>query len=305
MLMSLVAASPAVAATDCADLFRRFDEAIARQDVAQARALEAEVGRDAVCGGRLVDVQRRRTALQLTLAQPLLASGAASAQAERLLVEADDPEVLWQAAKAIGDLRLSQRRYADATAAFERALEIIKNPAKTPRAPDQATTRQIFERATQSRLLAANPEDKQHPPVYVAAAKDHRDGSPGGSFSYDIRGFEPTVVPLPIQFETASAVLAPIGQKAAAELLEALKSQNPGQLTLVGHADERGGDAYNLRLSEERVKTVKKFLQENGIGAQITTIGKGKHEPINAAAMSDLTREEIWALNRRVEWRRE
>ena len=67
--------------------------------------------------------------------------------------EADAPEVLWQSAKAVGDFRFSQRRYAEATVAFERALEIIEHPGKTRRAPAAATILQIFDRATQSRLL--------------------------------------------------------------------------------------------------------------------------------------------------------
>jgi len=100
-------------------------------------------------------------------------------------------------------------------------------------------------------------------------------------------------------------VLSPIGQKAASELLEALRSQHPAQLTIVGHADERGGEEYNLRLSESRVKAVKKFLQDGGITAQITTIAKGKRDPLKVDGLSDLSREEMWALNRRVEWRRE
>jgi outer membrane protein OmpA-like peptidoglycan-associated protein len=303
--IAVVACGASPAEADCADLLQRFNAAIAREAVAEAIALETQIGGDAVCGGRLVDVQRRRAALQLKLAQPLLAPGAPSAQAERLLLQADEPEVLWQAAKAVGDMRFSQHRFADATAAFERALEIIKNPAKTPRAPDSSMTSQIFDRATRSRILAASSEDRQRAAIYVPAAKDHRDGSPGGAFSADIRGFEPTVVPLPIQFETASAVLSPIGQKAASELLEALRSQHPAQLTIVGHADERGGEEYNLRLSESRVKAVKKFLQDGGITAQITTIAKGKRDPLKVDGLSDLSREEMWALNRRVEWRRE
>jgi outer membrane protein OmpA-like peptidoglycan-associated protein len=303
--MAVVMPGTGLAQADCADLLEHFNSAIAARAVAEAKSLEAQIAGDAVCGGRLVDVQRRRAALQLTLVPQIIGSAGPSApEAERLISEADQPEVLWQAAKAMGDVRFSQRRYADATIAFERALEIIKNPAKTPRAPDSSAIRQIFDRATESRLLAANEQDKQHPPVYVPVAKDHRDGSPGGSFSEEIRGFEPTVVPLPIQFETASAVLSPVGQKAAEELLDALRTQQPKQLTIVGHADERGGDAYNLRLSEDRVKTVKKFLQDGGIQATITTLGRGKREPLKLEDTSDLTREEMWALNRRVEWRR-
>jgi outer membrane protein OmpA-like peptidoglycan-associated protein len=305
LAMAAVIAGATVAEADCTGLLDRFNSAIAARALPEAKTIEAQIAGDAVCGGRLVDVQRRRAALQLTLAQQLLTPGAPGEPAEQLLVDADQPEVLWQAAKAVADLRFSQRRYADATAAFERALEIIRNPAKTPQAPGEPMIRQLFERATQSRLLAANEEDKRRPAVYVAVAKDHRDGSPGGSLSEDIRGFRPSVIPLPIQFETASAVLSPIGSKAAKELIEALQHQKPQQVTIIGHTDERGGDAYNLRLAEDRVNAVKKFLQAQGVEAQITTIARGKKEPLKLSDTSELSREEIWALNRRVEWRRD
>jgi outer membrane protein OmpA-like peptidoglycan-associated protein len=296
-------ASTVLAAADCNQLIERFNSAVAARQVSAAKDLEAQIARDAVCGGRIVEVRRRRAALQLSLAQALLSQRAPSREVEQLLIEADQPDVLWQAAKAVGDLRASQRRHAEATVAFERALEIIKNPAKTPQAPDQAMIAQIFDRAVQAKLLAANGDDKR--PVYVAASKDHRDGSPGGTLSASIRGFQPRVVPLPIQFETASAKLSSVGSSAARELADALLAQKPRQVTLVGFADERGGEAYNQRLSEQRVKTVRQYLIEQGVDAQITAIGKGKSEPLKLPNLTDLTREEIWALNRRVEWRRE
>jgi outer membrane protein OmpA-like peptidoglycan-associated protein len=303
LALTAVAASAGLAAADCSALLERFNSALAVRSIPEAKAIEAQVAADAVCGERLAEVQRGRAALQLDLATRLMSGGAPDPQVEQLLMDAAAPEVLWQAAKAVGDFRFSQRRYAEATVAFERALEIIEHPGKTRRAPAAVTIRQIFDRATQSRLLAANEEDQQRPAVYVAA--NQRDGTPSGSFSEDIRGFKPKVVPLPIRFETASAVLSPIGNKAAEELLQVLQYQPPKRVTIVGHTDERGGDTYNLRLSKERVKTVKRYLQEHGIAAEITALAKGKREPLSIENASGFTREELWALNRRVEWRRE
>jgi outer membrane protein OmpA-like peptidoglycan-associated protein len=50
---------------------------------------------------------------------------------------------------------------------------------------------------------------------------------------------------------------------------------------------------------------VKRFLQDQSVEAQIATVAKGKREPLELHDMPDLSREEIWALNRRVEWRRD
>jgi outer membrane protein OmpA-like peptidoglycan-associated protein len=41
--------------------------------------------------------------------------------------------------------------------------------------------------------------------------------------------------------------LSPIGNKAAKELIEALQHQKSQQVTIIGHTDERGGDAWGSR----------------------------------------------------------
>jgi len=122
--------------------------------------------------------------------------------------------------------------------------------------------------------------------------------------SQNIRGFEPKVVPLPIRFETASTRFTSVGTQAANELLTALREQRPQRITLVGHTDERGGASYNMRLSAERAKAVAKFLRQNGISTRIITKAKGESEPLQISDADGLTREDIWSLNRRVEWKR-
>jgi outer membrane protein OmpA-like peptidoglycan-associated protein len=159
-----------------------------------------------------------------------------------------------------------------------------------------------MDRAIESKMLAA--DDTSRESEFVAAAKDHRDGTIGGTMSEDIRGFKPTSVPIPITFETATAKFTAIGEQAANELLTALREQRPHELTLVGHTDERGEADYNLKLSGERVKAVANYLKKNGITANISTVAKGKSEPLVLSDTSELSREDIWALNRRVVWKR-
>jgi outer membrane protein OmpA-like peptidoglycan-associated protein len=301
-LAAAIAGSAAPASADCTDLINRLNAAVAARRLPEAKAIEKEIGNDAVCGNRMVEAQRLRTGLQLTLASDLMKNGTMGPDVEALLLDADQPGVRWQAAKAVGDLRLSQKKYAEATAAFERAIEIIKNPGKTPQAPAKEAIVQLFQSASEAKLVAADEENKLRKPTYVTAAKGQR-GEVGGILSASIRG---TVlpVPLPIQFESASAVLTQLGQEAAKDLADALREQSPPEVIIVGHTDERGGDAYNMTLSENRAKAVKRYLEQNGIRAPIKTIGKGKSEPLTVD-LPDLSREEIWALHRRVEWRRE
>lgn len=67
-------------------------------------------------------------------------------------------------------------------------------------------------------------------------------------------------------------------------------------LTVTGHADSDGADAYNLTLSEQRAKTVAAALTKAlGDGYTITALGKGETEPI-ASNSTDVGK----AKNRRV-----
>jgi OmpA-OmpF porin, OOP family len=66
-------------------------------------------------------------------------------------------------------------------------------------------------------------------------------------------------------------------------------------LTIVGHTDNIGNDAYNMRLGQRRAIAVKTFFQQKGIKVTITPSSKGETEPI-ATNDNDAGR----AQNRRV-----
>lgn len=112
-------------------------------------------------------------------------------------------------------------------------------------------------------------------------------------------------VPIPVGFETASAELTDMGKQAAKELLQTLLEKPVDEVTLIGHADARGGDEYNMRLSDRRAQAVADFLKRGGITAKIITVAKGKSEPLEITDATQFTREDIWALNRRVAWKHE
>ncbi|AJY68532.1 peptidoglycan-associated lipoprotein Pal [Geobacter sulfurreducens] len=75
--------------------------------------------------------------------------------------------------------------------------------------------------------------------------------------------------------------------------------KNPGvAVILEGHTDERGSDAYNLALGEQRAKSAMKYLQTLGIDAgRMTVVSYGEEKP--AVEGHD---ESAWAGNRRVEF---
>ena len=105
---------------------------------------------------------------------------------------------------------------------------------------------------------------------------------------------------LDIKFATESHKLSQSGMAQVQNLLAALKGMDLStlQLNLIGHADTRGSDAYNLALSERRANSIKSLLLSAGAFSelQIVSRGAGEREPLIKGDSP-----EALALNRRVE----
>jgi outer membrane protein OmpA-like peptidoglycan-associated protein len=296
-------ASPAHA--DCAQLVETFNRAVDAGQEVEAQKLVDQIALDPECGRFQIAAQRRLAAFRLAAVQYLMARGRPHGEFERLLTEADRPEALWQAAATVGEVRFGERRFVDSAIAFDRAIEIIKNEARTPSTPSKFEIEGLIERAAQARLLAANMPAGSDRGGFVKTARDQRDGTLGGIYSRSVRGIVPRAIPVPITFDYAKTSFTSVGTEAAQELLSAIKEQQPGRIVLVGHTDVRGSAENNVKLSVARAEAVASFLRDNGINAVMDTSGKGASEPIHLTDTSGLTQEDIFALNRRVEWRRE
>ena len=308
-LAVLVAASfgtaEAARSADCTELVDGFNRAVDAGREREAQQLIDRIAQDAQCGRFQVAAQRRLAALRLAAVQSLLARGRPYSEFERLLTEAERPEVLWQASATLAEVRFGERRFVEAAVAFDRAIDIMKNETRTPAAPSKFEIEGLIDRAAQARLLAANVGGGTGTGSFVKTARDQRDGKLGGMYSPSVRGIVPRAIPMPITFEYAKTTFTSVGEEAARELVSAVKEQQPGRILLVGHTDVRGSAETNMKLSYARAEAVAAFLRENGVDATIATDGKGPNEPIRLNDTSGLTQEDIYALNRRVEWRRD
>lgn len=88
--------------------------------------------------------------------------------------------------------------------------------------------------------------------------------------------------------------------------LNALASQiaaNPGEITIEGHTDAKGSDAYNLDLSVRRAESVRDWLVEKGaVPVDVAIRGEGEARPIAPNTLDDGSdNPDGRALNRRVE----
>jgi outer membrane protein OmpA-like peptidoglycan-associated protein len=291
-------------AEDCQLLLDNFNQAIESGAESLAQKLVDKIATSAECGRYQVPAQRRLSAFRLNLVQFMMARGRPVSDFEHLLLDSQSAEVLWQASATVGEVRFGERRFAAAAQAYDLAIEIIKNETATPTAPSKFDIEGLINRAAEARLLAANATGSTVG-KFVAAPKDRRDGTIGGFYSRSVRGIVPHALPVPITFEYRKTTFTDVGQDAARELLEALKEQRPSHILLIGHTDIRGGAEFNMKLSRDRAEAVASFFRQNGLAISIDTEGKGFNEPMRLSDTSGLIEEDINALNRRVEWRRD
>ena len=100
-----------------------------------------------------------------------------------------------------------------------------------------------------------------------------------------------------INFDFNSARLRPESTTVLEQVAQLLRATPGLSITIEGHTDDIGGDAFNQALSEKRANAVKDWLVQAGIDAsRLDASGKGESAPV-ATNGNDLGR----AQNRRVE----
>lgn len=96
-------------------------------------------------------------------------------------------------------------------------------------------------------------------------------------------------------FAYDSSVVSAAGQKVLDKQVAYLKKNAKAEVTVEGHADERGTREYNLALGDRRANAVKKYLVGAGVeAARVSTISYGKERPAVLGS-----NEAAWAENRR------
>jgi peptidoglycan-associated lipoprotein len=104
------------------------------------------------------------------------------------------------------------------------------------------------------------------------------------------RGFSPDVY-----FELDDSTLSDETRDRLARNADLLKSQPQFQLTIEGHADERGTNEYNLALGERRANAVRDYLGSLGVGAdRMRTLSYGEERPVCTTS-----EDSCWSQNRR------
>ena len=102
-------------------------------------------------------------------------------------------------------------------------------------------------------------------------------------------------VPDRIFFATNKSSLTTAARETLRKQATYLRKNKSLNVTIEGHADERGTREYNLALGERRANAAKDYLMTYGIsGKRISVISYGKEKPVNPKS-SPIS----WSQNRR------
>ena len=153
-------------------------------------------------------------------------------------------ELGWRSAKP--HLQAAERYHRDALV----AAETCPRPVAAKEVPKE-TPKQALKQAADDAALAKLPPAKQ---IEILADRVH--------FAYDRA--------------VISVATAPVLDRVAS-LLRGIGTIN---LTIEGHADERGSEDYNLKLSQRRADAVRAYLMAAGVAAErLKTAAMGKSKP--------------------------
>ncbi|MCP3671999.1 MAG: OmpA family protein [Gammaproteobacteria bacterium] len=100
-----------------------------------------------------------------------------------------------------------------------------------------------------------------------------------------------------VEFEVDSTILKPGAQTSLNQVADALRGRpDVNKMSVIGHTDSTGSNAYNLKLSKRRAAAVVDYLKQAGVHINLVYSGSGESQPV-----ADNSTEEGRAMNRRVE----
>jgi outer membrane protein OmpA-like peptidoglycan-associated protein len=289
-------------ASDCDALTDNFKSAIAEKSIAKVKDAMAAIADDSACNFDIDAYRLQEIDFAIGYA------GAAPTEGERKqMVEFAQNAIriggTWRSAETMGDYYARRNDFMNALAWYETGISFLSRASTSSTPQDRE---QLLARAEAAKHQASDDSEGRHSATFATTTRD-ADGSLGGIYSRDLlRGAQAVAVPLPINFFYDETRFTPVGEKAMEELLEAVKQQNIGTMTLVGHTDPRGNHNYNVELSKRRAAAVRDYLLSHGVSARIDVDGKGPDSPFDVSLLGrPVAKEEEWALDRRVEWVRQ
>jgi outer membrane protein OmpA-like peptidoglycan-associated protein len=191
----------------------------------------------------------------------------------------------WETQAIRGDAASYQKQWKKAALFFRESLDLTKI---APQQLDYKEIKKIYDSLEDAQVFAGEIVSSLVPPL--------RDPAKSLWVTPKIR--------IAVEFKNGGWKVSETtqkGKKAIKRIADYLNAHNVEKITLTGHTDERGKRSYNQWLSEQQAKSVAAYLQNFGVQTRIKTRGKGEDEPLPLPRWKNLTQEEIYQRNRRVE----
>jgi outer membrane protein OmpA-like peptidoglycan-associated protein len=154
-----------------------------------------------------------------------------------------------------------------------------------------------YEFALTDGMGGASPAPAQRVAMHLAS------GKPPAASPRQTTALQLEARPSPITFIYDEANFTEQGRARVAAMAAFFRQRHVATATLSGHADERGSDRFNLRLSQDRLDAVAHVLREAGYSGKLVLVPMGKRQPFAVVDRQRLSKEEVFALDRRVELR--
>jgi outer membrane protein OmpA-like peptidoglycan-associated protein len=107
-----------------------------------------------------------------------------------------------------------------------------------------------------------------------------------------------------ILFEFNKSELQEQSKQTLDKVVLAMSTNQKFNIELSAHSDSKGGDAYNLKLSEQRANSAKNYIISKGIaGNRISSKGYGESKLLNNCGNNVICSDDEHAVNRRLEFK--
>ena len=306
-ILTFAAAAPihAYAADECQTLTDTFDDAIRSK---QGPAIESAF--NAIATNVECDFQKDKFRVSAVDAEIEVLSDSAQSSAHQaalaFVTQTLSVAGRWQLADKLGDYFWRAGSQSEAKTWYEAALSIADTHPMYPLSREDR--QKLALRASGAWILASNDDEGRKPAKPIRAVGP--DGRVTGVLAISNKGAKPVAVPLPVNFVFAKTDFTPVGQAAADDLAKAIAELGVHSLKLIGHADPVGDKNYNLVLSRQRAERLRDYLLAKlasaGAAPVIHTAGVGDTQPFDISVLPIRpSQEEIYALDRRVEFIRE
>jgi peptidoglycan-associated lipoprotein len=188
------------------------------------------------------------------------------------------------------------------------ATPVASNPTPQPAAADSAASEALargsmarrdsmMEKARADALSAAERQ-KRHADSVRAQVNGEMGMEGAGITSWGLPLHDSTMLADRIHFDYDRADLSPDDLAQLEAKRQVLVAHQNLVIQIVGNADERGPDEYNLALGERRAAAAKRWLLAAGIaGSRISIVSWGEEHPLDPGHD-----ESAWAKNRRDEF---